>query len=342
MNLLEIKNLKIVYRTQAGEARAVDGIDLNLTAGKNLGLVGESGCGKSTVVRSILRLLPPNARIESGRISFDGKDLSKLPERELESLRWQEISLIPQGAMNSLDPVYRVGDQIVEAILAHEKASRPEVWARVEKLFDLVGLAPFRLRDFPHQYSGGMKQRAFIAMALALHPKLIIADEPTTALDVIVQGQILRRIKEIHQLQGGSMILVTHDISVVAETCHEVAIMYAGKIMEFGRVEEIFQEPAHPYTMGLKNAFPSVTGERRRLISIPGKPPDLINSSPGCLFAPRCPFATSLCFREMPAEQEIAPGHLAACHHLDRREELRVRAQKEDTWGEERPVSHSS
>ncbi len=330
--MLEIRNLSTYFQTRAGDARAVDDISFAVNPGENFGLVGESGCGKTTAVKSIIKLLPPNGRIVAGEIRFQGRDLVPLPAEEIRRIRWKQISMISQSAMNSLDPVYRVGDQLVEAIQAHETVGRSEAMERARGLFALVGMNAKRLDDYPHQFSGGMKQRSIIAMALALNPNLIIADEPTTALDVIVQDQILRRIKGLLASHQASMILITHDISVVAEMCDRVAVMYAGKLVEIGAVAALFKRPCHPYTLGLQNAFPSVHGEKQELISIPGSPPKLVNPPPGCRFAPRCPFAEAACRAEAPPMREVAPGHLAACHRLDRIEEMRRAAARKETW----------
>jgi oligopeptide/dipeptide ABC transporter ATP-binding protein len=330
--MLDVRNLSTFFQTRAGDARAVDDVSFDIKGGENFGLVGESGCGKTTAVKSIIKLLPPNGRIVAGQILFRGQDLVLLPPEEIRRIRWKQISMISQSAMNSLDPVYRVGDQIVEAIQAHESATRAEALERARSLFTLVGIDPKRLTDYPHQFSGGMKQRSIIAMALALDPNLIIADEPTTALDVIVQDQILRRIRGLLASRQASMILITHDISVVAEMCDRVAVMYAGKIVEIGAVAALFKRPCHPYTLGLQNAFPSVHGEKQDLISIPGSPPKLVNPPPGCRFAPRCPFAEAVCRTEAPAMQEVSSGHSAACHRLDRIDEMRPAAAHKETW----------
>jgi len=330
--LLRIEDLKLYYKTAAGFVRAVDGISLNVAAGERLGLVGESGCGKTTLMKAILRLHPASCQQMSGEIYFKGRALSRCTEKEIRELRWRDISMIPQSAMNALDPVYRVGDQIKEAIKVHQKGVRPEeAQERASKLFELVGLNPQRLRDYPHQFSGGMKQRAAIAMALVLNPSLIIADEPTTALDVIVQAQILERINALQKAYSGSLIMITHDISVIAQTCQKVAVMYGGKIMEYGEVRRVLNNPLHPYTLGLKNAFPSLLGEKKTLISIPGTPPDLLKPLPGCLFAPRCPFALEVCRQEEPPSI-TRDGRVAACHRLDEMEELKGLAEDEATW----------
>jgi oligopeptide/dipeptide ABC transporter ATP-binding protein len=333
MALLEVTNLCVTYRTTQGDAQAIDGISFTLQEGENLGLVGESGCGKTTAAKAILRLLPPNGEITGGEIWFQGQNLVPLRENELKKIRWKEISIISQSAMNALDPVYCVGDQLVEAIRTHEKVNKPTAWERAATLFEIVGLERKRLRDYPHQLSGGMRQRSIIAMALALNPSLIIADEPTTALDVIVQDQILQQIKQLRQAWGSAMIFITHDISVIAETCDSVAVMYAGKIMEYASTRRIFKQAYHPYTLGLQNAFPSIDAHQPQLISIPGFPPSLIDPPRSCLFRPRCPFATELCLQEPPAV-EVEAGHRVACHFPDRVEEFRQLARLGTTWQE--------
>jgi oligopeptide/dipeptide ABC transporter ATP-binding protein len=333
MALLDVQNLRTFFRIQAGIVRAVDGISFSLEAGENLGLVGESGCGKTTTAKSILRLLPSNGFIPEGRIFFKGVDLIPLSKESMRKVRWRDISMISQSAMNALDPVYKVGDQIVEAIRTHETISRSKALTRVEELFSLVGIEHRRMFDYPHQFSGGMRQRAIIAMSLALNPSLILADEPTTALDVIVQDQILRRICELQQKFNASMILITHDISVVAETCHRAAVMYAGKITEMGKISAILKVPYHPYTMGLKNAFPSILGEKFDLISIPGFPASLTDPPQGCRFHPRCPFSVDICRKNEPPFIQIDPDHFAACHRAKEADELRKYAAMKETWG---------
>lgn len=330
-SLLNVKNLKTGYKVTEGIVWAVDGIDFSLEAGETLGLVGESGCGKTTIIKSIMRLLPKQAQTY-GEILLKDKNLLEIPMSEMRKVRWKEIAIISQSAMNALDPVYKVGDQIVEPIRLHTDASKVEAWERAEELFDLVGINKGRLKDYPHQFSGGMRQRAIIAMALALNPSVLVADEPTTALDVIVQAQILRRIQILQKKLNSSMIIVTHDMSVVAETCQKVIVMYAGKVVEAGPVENIFNSPCHPYTMGLKNAFPSVKGEKYELISILGYPPDLLSPPIGCRFADRCPFAQEICAQQEPEVRELSPGYRVACHFSDNAEEMREKATFASTW----------
>ncbi len=329
--MLTINNLKTYYRTKAGYLKAVDGISFSLKQGENLGLVGESGCGKTTAAKSIMRLLANNASYQGGEILFKGRDILSLDRRQLNSLRWQEISMVSQSAMNALDPVYQVGDQIIEAIQIHEDVSKKEAYARAGELFSLVGLERNRLEAYPHELSGGMKQRVVIAMALALDPDLIIADEPTTALDVVVQDGILKQISLLQQKLNNSMIMVTHDISVVAETCPKIVVMYGGRVMEYGKTDSILQEPIHPYTMGLKNAFPTLEEAREELISIPGSPPDLVTPPTGCRFQERCPFSRSRC-EEQPEGRRVGSDRIVFCHFTKEAAEYRQRASEPSLW----------
>jgi oligopeptide/dipeptide ABC transporter ATP-binding protein len=333
VSLLEVNQLGVHYRTRKGVVRAVDGVSFQVEEGENFGIVGESGCGKSTLAKAITRIFPKNAFIARGEIFYKGKDLVGLSERELRDIRWREISMISQSAMNTLDPVYRVGSQIVEAIKQHEKVSVREARDRAATLFQTVGLDVEHLKDYPHQLSGGMCQRAIIAMALALHPSLIIADEPTTALDVITQDQILTEFKEKRDKFSASMIFITHDISVIAEICDKIAVMYAGRFMEYGTLRDVIKTPFHPYTIGLQNSFLSIDVYHEKLISIPGFPPDLINPPEGCLFRGRCPFSEKVCHEE-PEAIEVGPGHYSACHFPNRVEEFRNRATLDETWVE--------
>jgi len=299
MSLLDINDLSIQYSTNEGPINAVR--DVSFTIGKNetFGLVGESGCGKSTLAKSLLRILPPNGQITNGSIDLDlpdrSVDLATTDTETLRGMRWDEVSMIAQSAMNALDPVYTVGEQIVEAIQIHEDTSTKAARERARELLDTVGLDPDRVDSYPHQLSGGMRQRAMIAMALALEPSLIIADEPTTALDVITQDHILEEINSLKQRLGSSMLIITHDISVVAETCDRVGVMYGGELVEVGPIEEVFVNPEHPYTLGLLNAFPTIEGEERELITMTGSPPNLSNPPNGCNFYDRCPYREPRC-----------------------------------------------
>ena len=330
MALLDVENLRVAYRTPEGEAVAVDGVSFFIDKGDYLGLVGESGCGKSTIAKAILGIVPQGARV-SGSLRFQGRELIGLAPAELRRIRWRDIALIPQNAMNGFDPVYTIEKQLDEAIAAHAELPVRERRERIAGLFAAVGLPAARLKDYAHQFSGGMRQRAMIAMALALDPKLIVADEPTTGLDVIIQDQILERVADIHRDSGNAMLLITHDMAVVSENCDRIAVMYAGRIMEMGG-PDVFASPVHPYTMGLCNAFPDAGRRDGELISITGAPPSLVQPPSGCRFHPRCPFATALCAREAPALIEVEPGHLAACHHADRAAEFRNRSHDPATW----------
>lgn len=314
--LLSLEDFSMHYGTRDGAVRAVDNVTFELHQGQALGLVGESGCGKTSIAMSILKLLPYNAHMVGGHIFFDGVDLVPLSEDEMRPVRWKGVSMIFQAAMNSLNPVYRVGDQIIEAITTHEpNVSVDEARERVTKLYDLVGLDPKRLDHYPHEYSGGMKQRAVIAMSLACNPKLVIADEPTTALDVIVQDKILKEMDEIRRKLNMSMIYISHDIAVIAEVSEVMGVMYAGKLVEFGPVGEVFKNPLHPYTEGLMSAFPSIKGEKRPLITIGGEPPNLLTPPSGCRFHPRCKYQTGICQEKEPEYQAIKDGHYTACWH---------------------------
>lgn len=332
--LLKLKNLKTYYRMNNKIIKAVDGVSFDLKSGENLGLVGESGCGKTTTAKSINRILPSNGGIVGGEINFQGRDLAKLSEAELNKVRWREIAMVTQSAMNALNPVYKIGEQMVEAFQTHIKISKEEALDRSAHLFSLVGLEKSRLNDYPHQLSGGMKQRVVIAMAMALDPPLIIADEPTTALDVVVQDGILKQFVYLQNKINSSIILVTHDISVVAELCQRTAVMYAGKIMEQGSTREIFKDAYHPYTLGLINAFPTLEAAKEDLISIPGSPPNLARDLNGCRFKARCPFATELC-EEDPEIKEVAEQHLVACHYPNKVKEFREKAALPATWDQE-------
>ncbi|MFQ6106275.1 MAG: ABC transporter ATP-binding protein [Thermoplasmata archaeon] len=410
--MLEVNNLKTYFRILKGTVYAVDGVTFHLDRGETMGLVGESGCGKTTTAFAITRLLPSNGRIVGGEIIFDGtligradfptelaevlkeplwleetkalveRKMNRLAisegdpstvmesrmlleqeracveevnailndaslskeemkgeledlvdgelnsflarrrrrriEREIEEkmmdIRWSKISMIFQGAMNAFNPVYKVGDQIVEALLRHEDMTKDEAKERVLELFDLVGLDRSRVTGYPHEFSGGMRQRAIIAMSLACNPQLIIADEPTTALDVIMQDRILGEIRDLQKEFHIAMMIITHDISVVAEVSETIGIMYAGKLFEFGDIVSIFERSANPYTIGLTGAFPSIKGERKRLISIPGSPPDLSAPPHGCRFHPRCKFAQDICRKEEPKSVEVAKNHWSMCH----------------------------
>lgn len=312
--------------------RAVDGVSLTLEAGVTFGLVGESGCGKTTLARSVIRVLPPNCEIVGGQIFFRGTDLLRLRERDMRKVRWKDISLITQSAMNSLDPVYTVEDQIVEAIRAHEPLSIQAARVRVRDLCRSVGLDPTRTRTYPHQMSGGMRQRAIIAMALALRPAVIIADEPTTALDVIVQNQVLGRLRELQRESGTAVLFITHDVGVIAAMCDRVAIMYAGAVVETGSTQRVFTAPLHPYTQGLVRAFPRLHGPKRMLLSIPGAPPVISGGVFGCRFRFRCPYRERICEEKEPDLLPVEPDQAAACHMSDGVRAVAETGQTEAVW----------
>lgn len=314
MPVLDVNNLTTNYFTLRGPVRAAEGISFTLEKGETLGIAGESGCGKTTIALSLMRILPQGGRIIGGEVLLNGKNLLALNESEMRQIRWKEMSIVFQGAMNALNPVFKVGDQIVEAITTHEKINGSEAKDRARKLLELVGVDPGRVDNYPHEFSGGMRQRALIAMSLACNPQLVIADEPGTALDVIVQAQVLRLMKDLKEKLNLSMILISHDLSIIAETSDKVAIMYAGKIVEYGDAVDIYREPMHPYTQGLIGAFPSISGERKKLTSIPGQPPDLLHPPPACRFNPRCPYVMEVCREVEPPLTEERKNHWVACH----------------------------
>ncbi len=333
--LLDVDDVVIEYETRAdGRLVAVDGVSFTVGRDETFGLVGESGCGKSTVAKAVLGLLPKNGHVTGGEIRYRGVDVASIDREQLNEIRWEHVSLISQGAMNALNPVHRISTQIVEAIQAHRDASKDDARERVGELFELVGLDPERMDDYPHQFSGGMKQRAYIAMALALEPDLIVADEPTTALDVIVQDQILKRINELKDQLDVSMLLISHDISVIAETCDRMGVMYSGHMMEHGDIKSLFRNPYNPYTLGLQNAFPTLFGEQKALVSIPGNPPDIAKRPSGCQFAGRCPFATDRCLEAHPEVEQVGEDHFSACYRHDIIEDMRRRAPEQETWTE--------
>jgi oligopeptide/dipeptide ABC transporter ATP-binding protein len=318
MDILEVRNLSVNYLTDDGTTlHAVDDLSFNLEQGRSLGLVGESGCGKTTAMLGLLRLLPAAGRIVSGQIMCNGIDLLQLSEREMRMYRWNTISLVFQGAMNALNPVRRVGDQIAEALMIHRTVTdKKAANIRVGELLELVGINPAMAQRYPHQYSGGMRQRAMIAMALACDPDILIADEPTTALDVMVQAQILDLLQHLQNELNLSVILVTHDLGVVAELCDDVLVMYGGRMAEYGSVDTIFNEPQHPYTQRLLQAFPDIDSPASTLASIPGYPPPLDRLPPGCRFEPRCHCKTRICAADSPLLVAIQSGHFVACHRV--------------------------
>jgi oligopeptide/dipeptide ABC transporter, ATP-binding protein, C-terminal domain len=313
-NILEVENLRMYYKTKEGYVRAVDDVSFDLSKGDFLGIAGESASGKTSLAMTIMRLLPTNAEIKSGKILLDGMDILSMKESELRKIRWTKISLVPQGSMNSLNPVFNIGSQIVEGIVEHKLMDKKAAWKRAEELLELVGIERNRIKSYPHELSGGMKQRVAIAMALSNNPDIVILDEPTTALDVIVQANIMNLLRDLKSKLNMTMILVTHDLSIIADLCNKVIIYYAGKIAEMGSILSVYSKPLHPYTQGLLASFPNIRAKRQKLSYIPGTPPNLINPPKGCRFHPRCPFAFERCRVEEPQLREIEPGHYVACH----------------------------
>jgi len=332
MPLLEIEDFKVYYRSIDGISQAVDGISFSLEEGQSLGLVGESGCGKTTAVRGIIRIMDKNAFIAGGKVFFNGEDLIGFSEERMRNIRWKDLSLIPQAAMDSLNPVYPVINAFNEILLLKGGMNLNSAEKRAKELFLMVSLDPKRLYHYPHEFSGGMKQRAVIALALALKPKLIIADEPVTALDVIVQNQVLMVFKNLREKLKVALIMITHDISVVAQTCNVIAVMYAGKIIEKGTSVDILKHAAHPYTLGLENAFPNLRNPNKSLIAIKGSPPNLVNPPKGCRFASRCPFKIKKCLQKEPFLKEVNNGHYSACFRLNEIEKIRKKSREVETW----------
>ena len=324
--LLEVDHLVMNYTTEKGDVSAVQDVTFTVHEGESLGLVGESGCGKTSIAMSLLRLVADNAEYRAGEIRLDGTNLLELTDEQMRQRRWNDISMVFQGAMNAWNPVYKVGDQIREAMDLHFKPrlSEDAVNQRLTRLFELVGLNPAMINRYPHEFSGGMRQRAIIAMALSCDPKLIIADEPTTALDVIVQDQILQELKKIQRDLGMSIIYISHDIAVIAEVTDTIGVMYAGKLVELGPTSEVFARPRHPYAFLLLSSTPSVTGPRRKLAPLEGEPPDLLNPPAGCRFHPRCPFATDICHTDEPPMKPAGDdgGHQIACWNWESVPEL--------------------
>jgi len=319
--LLQVEDLHTQFFTRRGVVRAVDGVSLHIDAGETLGIVGESGCGKTITALSILRLVPDPGRIVSGRILFRGKDVTKMNDEEIRDFRGNDVAMIFQDPMTSLNPVTKIGPQIEEAMTAHQRFSPAEAKVRVIQLLKRVRVpaAESRVNDYPHQFSGGMRQRAMIAMGLANEPSLLIADEPTTALDVTVQAQIIDLMKQLNRELGTAMMLITHNMALVASLCQRVVVMYAGRVVEEGPVEQIFKSPQHPYTWSLLRSVPRVDEARKgRLVSIKGLPPDLANAPPGCKFHPRCPFVIDRCKREEPELAEVSADQQARCWVLMR------------------------
>ncbi|MCW3980509.1 MAG: ABC transporter ATP-binding protein [Candidatus Bathyarchaeota archaeon] len=320
MVTLDVRDLTTYYFTRRGPVRAVEGVSFQLEKGEAMGLAGESGCGKTTIALSLLKILPQGGRIVNGEVILNGTDIVGLSETEMrKDIRWKKLSIVFQGAMNAMNPVYKVGDQIVEAIQLHEpKVFRSEAKERAGKLLELVGIDSSRLENYPHEFSGGMKQRALIAMSLACNPDVVIADEPGTALDVIVQAQVLRLMKELIEKLNLSVIMITHDLSMLAEVCDKLAVMYAGYLAEYGDIVPVFRKPLHPYTKDLIESFPSIRAAKQDMVSIPGFPPDLLSPPPGCRFNPRCKYAMDVCRKEIPQLVETEPSHFVACHLINK------------------------
>jgi len=321
-SVVELRGLSVAY----GDVVAVDGVDLTIGAGEILGLAGESGCGKTTIANALMQILRPPARISGGSIFYRGEDLVQLGTEELRKHRWRNVSMVFQSAMNALNPVMRVGDQFVDMMRAHEPVSRRAAVARAGDLLDLVGIDRRRVRAYPHELSGGMRQRVIIAMALALEPELVIMDEPTTALDVVVQREILQQIGDLQRELGFAVLFITHDLSLLFEFANRIAIMYAGEVVEEAPAARLHQFARHPYTLGLIRSFPSLTGPVERMAGIPGSPPDLAAPPEGCRFHPRCPECTGerpelyrLQTSVRPVLHELEPGHRVACHLVEQR-----------------------
>ena len=317
-NLLEIKDLTVHYVTVDGTVHAVENLNLTLPEGKTLGLVGETGAGKTTTVKAIMQILPdPPAKILNGEVIICGEDLLKKNKKSMRKIRGKQISMIFQDPMTSLNPVITVGEQIMEVIRLHDKKmSKKDAYTKACEMLELVGIKADRAGDYPHQFSGGMKQRVIIAMALACNPRLLIADEPTTALDVTIQAQVLELMRKLKAKYQTSMIMITHDLGIVAEICDDVAVMYAGEIVEYGNREQLFHRPSHPYTKGLFACIPNLMEEETTLIPIEGMTPDPTNLPTGCRFHPRCPYATEECSKTNPASKEIENGHHVKCLHI--------------------------
>lgn len=316
--VLDIRNLTIHYNTYKGTVEAVNGIDLKLKKQRAIGLVGETGAGKTTAALAMLNLIPdPPGEIVSGEIYLDGTDILKQDKKALEKIRGKDISMIFQDPMTALNPVYTVGEQIAESILLHENVSKREAMERAKEMLEVVGIPAERANEYPHQFSGGMKQRVVIAIALACHTKLLIADEPTTALDVTIQAQVLQLMQEIKEKYGTSLLMITHDLGIVAKVCDEVAVMYAGRIVEQGTLIDIFNNTKHPYTEGLFNSLPNIRNRKAKLIPIKGLMPDPTQLPKGCAFAPRCPYATAACEVAQPVQRMISDTHMVACTAYD-------------------------
>ncbi|MGE0749688.1 MAG: ABC transporter ATP-binding protein [Variibacter sp.] len=328
MSLLDVRDLTVTYRTGGSSVRALSDVSFSLQAGEALGVVGESGCGKSTLAKAVLALLPRNASVASGSALLDGTDLFKADAEEVRKLRWTAMAYVTQSAMDSLNPVARILEQFAQTGRAHGQS---DIHARAEALFSDVGLDRHWLKSFPHELSGGMRQRVIIALSLLFEPPLLIADEPTTGLDVIVQRQVLDLLRRIRATHGTGVIFISHDIAVIAELCSNIAVMYGGRIIEKGSTVDVLEQPQHPYTIGLKQAFPDMRDVRREMINIPGAPPALDRPVDACLFAPRCPFAQDICRTQAPQTRNVG-GHQVACHRAEQAEEFRRLAADPAIW----------
>ena len=330
--ILEIKDERLSFFTPAGEVKALNGVSFSMNQGDVLGIVGESGSGKSVTAYSIMGLTAYPGRLIGGTVWFNGHQIDKMTEKEFRKIRGNEVSIIFQDPMTSLNPVYTIGNQIVEVILLHTKKSKQEAWARAKELLELVGInePDRRLKQYPHELSGGMRQRVMIAIALACEPKLLIADEPTTALDVTIQAQILELMNDLRHKLGMSIIMITHDLGVVAQMCEKIAVMYAGHIVEYGTTDEIFYNPQHEYTKGLINSIPKLNAEEKeRLVPIEGQPVDLLNPPAGCPFAPRCKSCMKVCLNKMPPKTELSDTHYTYCW-LRQKEEFEKGAKPDE------------
>ena len=309
-----MRNLRVEYLTERGPVRAVDDVSFAIAPGEVFGLAGESGSGKSTIAHAIMRLLRPPAVITGGEVRFEDTDILALSDDALEDLRWRQISMVFQSAMNALNPVMTIGDQITDTIDRHQRVSRKQARARAVELLEIVGIEAHRVDAYPHQLSGGMRQRAVIAIALALEPPMMIMDEPTTALDVVVQKEIMQQIEGLKAEMGFSILFITHDLSLLVEFSDRIAIMYAGEIVELAPARELFDNPLHPYTRGLMSSFPTLTGDRKTLTGIPGSPPNMLTPPSGCRFHPRCAQCQPMHTEVVPKLREATPGHWVACH----------------------------
>ena len=314
--VLSIRDLCVDYVTSAGPVRAIDNVSLDVRQGEIMGVAGESGSGKSTLAKAVLRILPPPGVISGGEAVFEGRDILKMDENELRGIRWNRISMVFQSAMNALNPVTTVGEQIVDTLVAHQAAGRRDARERAQDLLEMVGMARDNVDGYAHQLSGGMRQRVNIALALALQPTLVMLDEPTTALDVIVEREILEEIRKLQKDVGFAVLFITHDLARMLQFSDRVAVFYAARLAEVGPAEELKHRARHPYTRGLLRSFPSLQGETEERTSIPGLPPSLLDPPPGCRFHPRCSRAMEICSKEQPEPTELGPGHMAACHLL--------------------------